>query len=547
MRTVPDVVLSFGPLRIDAARLHRGQIAARSSAWLDRSTVEQAWENELTTLDATLAQLMRAVGARPGSDAVIEYCNCDTTVDVFGIHPEGDVIEGARKLLGEASDIDLTANPSAAAHLGCTTEGSTTQHLVLCTADQDSRTDALRQWAIKAGLKPLAYVPVEAAAIQVVVKEALEAGDGGPRVFIHLGEQRTAIVLVNQNELKLVRCVNIGMVSLVDAAAEAQNTSGQVVDAGQRRNGYDVLRRTGVGTGTGGRSHRSDGSDRLLPYLNPALQRYVVEIRQSLRFGFTPQDAARATLVLRGPGSVIPGLGETLAAQLEVVCEASSTAAVEQSAAVDLGLSLQVDPVKLSLTPASHRRAKQTRRSMVGVTAGALAALAVAASDAAVVWHQTSRQRDKAEAMAPRLDELKQRAAQFAHLTELRRENAEIYRAIRTGLGAQPDWKLVLSELSTAALEDMRLTEISAGSGPGGATLSVRGLMPAASDAARNPGDSGSPIARFVSLLGRSAAVESAELGETRTTQVRDVPVEYFAADVRLRGIPFRVAEKEDR
>ncbi|HRJ50691.1 MAG TPA: hypothetical protein PKU91_09165, partial [Phycisphaerales bacterium] len=95
--------MALGPVRLDVGRLERGEIVARASAWLDRSTLEQAWENDLAAFDAAMGHLVRAVGVSPGSRAIIEYSGPETVVDVFAVNADSDARSEAMKLLGDAS------------------------------------------------------------------------------------------------------------------------------------------------------------------------------------------------------------------------------------------------------------------------------------------------------------------------------------------------------------------------------------------------------------------------------------------------------------
>lgn len=542
MRSQPQVVVSLGPMRLDVARVRRGEIVSRASAWLDRVTLEQAWNTELHSLDGTLEQLLRLVEAPPGAATIIEYSSPETSVDVFTIPASENPDIASRKMLADASSLDLAKEPFAMLPLGSAGDGPTAQHHVLGAADQDIRTDMLRNWLRRAGLHPAAYVPLDAAAVQVAAARAQSFEASAPLVVVHLGERRTVIVLAHGGELKLVRCVGIGTSVLVDAAAQASASEGQVVDALQRKQAYETLRQSGISLHST-RGPRSEGADRLLPFLNPALQRYVIEIRQTLRFGLSPQDAARVVLHCIGAGNVLPGFARTLAAQLEVsVPEDAEEGSVEHPQTVDLGLSLMVDAARISLTPESHRRATQSRRAMQGLAAGAVVSAALVVGDGLGVWARIHSQLQSFESMSPIHEQLRQRAALSEQVAALKRQNAEIYRTIRQGLADQPDWKLVFAEVADATQERMKLTDITLTTGSGGATMSLRGVLssgPADGQPQHVGATAQSAMGRFLATLSAAAAVESAELGETRIAEVQGVPVEVFAADVRLRGLPF--------
>lgn len=540
------IVVSLGPLRLDVAHVHKGEIISRASAWLDRVTIEQAWNTDLHSLDSTLDQLLQAVEARPGMSGVAEYASPETSVDVFTVPENEDPTLGATKMLADASNIDLSTEPFVTLPLDAPSLPG--QHHVLGATDLDLRVDAVRNWLRRVGLRPVAFVPIDAAAVQVAVNRARQLQGSSPSVLVHLGERRTVIVLTHMGELKLVRCVGIGTSVLVDAVAEATAAEGQTIDSLHRKQSFESLRQMGISLAA--RGPKTEASDRLLPFLNPALQRYIVEIRQTLRFGLTPQDAARAVLQCFGAGSALPGLTRTIAGQLDIsVPDEQSQPASEYSHTVDVGLSLQVDPSAISLMPSSHRKAAQSRRAMGGLVAGAAGALLLVAGDAAFTYAKMHEQQVELQRLTPIHHELEGRDALYRQVTALRGQNNEIYRTIRQGLSDQPDWKLVLSELADATDERMKLSDVTLSASNSGATMSLRGAL--ASDPAA-PADSPqaalqSPMTHFLQTLASAAAVESAELGETRTAEIQGAPVEVFAADVRLRGLPYVIPAQGGR
>ncbi len=551
MRCQPQVVVSLGPVRLDVCRLEHGSIVARASAWLDRPTLEQAWADDMVCLDSTLAQLLKAVGAPAAAKTVIEYSSSDTAVDVITLPHSDDAPEIARKQLADASGLEVAADPSLAMLLGCSHDAGTRQAHVLCAIDRDQTTDFLRAWVMRAGLAPIAFVPIDAAAIQLAVDAALRATVGAPTVFVHLGEHRTVIVLAKDGELRLVRCVNIGTCALIDAAADAIAAGARSVDASQRRAAFETLRKAGIQS-PAARGPQSGEIEWLLPYLSPALQRYVVEIRQTLRFGFGSQEAVRAVLQCLGAGTLLPGFIATLAGQLEIALSDDDTAGPspdpQSPHTIDAGISLAAGPQRLSLTPEAHVRAQRSRRALWAMSAGALAALAVVAGDALQVWTRLQAEHATVTHLQPVLDEMNHRLAGFNQTAELRQQNIVMYRALRTGLGEQPDWKLVLAELASAAQENMKLTDFTAESGPNGTSLSLRGVV-ASQDASAGPSpvSASAAMSRFLTAFAGGSSVESADLGETRIAEVRGVSVEVFAADVKLRGIPFVLANSGGR
>ena len=55
-----------------------------------------------------------------------------------------------------------------------------------------------------------------------------------------------------------------------------------------------------------------------MPQIQPVLQRYVVELRQSLRFGLPEEERDAIEISVSGPGSMIFGLPELIAWELKL-------------------------------------------------------------------------------------------------------------------------------------------------------------------------------------------------------------------------------------
>ncbi|HRJ50841.1 MAG TPA: hypothetical protein PKU91_09915, partial [Phycisphaerales bacterium] len=163
------------------------------------------------------------------------------------------------------------------------------------------------------------------------------------------------------------------------------------------------------------------------------------------------------------------------------------------------------------------------------------AAAALVAAEGLWVWAGIEQRRDAIAVLTPVHAELTRRAEQHGKILSHRRENAEILRAIRQGLGDQPDYRLALSEIAEATLDRIRLTDITASGGSSGTSMTLRGALATGGESP----ESNSAMGRFLSALGSSASVGSVDLGTTRSADVRGVSVDIFSADLRLRGSPF--------
>ena len=67
--------------------------------------------------------------------------------------------------------------------------------------------------------------------------------------------------------------------------------------------------------------------------MQPIIQRYMIETRQTVRFGMGENDIPRTTLILAGPGTKIPNLASLFENQLEFAVEMYTNADAPWAAA----------------------------------------------------------------------------------------------------------------------------------------------------------------------------------------------------------------------
>jgi hypothetical protein len=542
MQNRTEIIISIGAMRLDVARCQRGQVITRASAWLDRVTLEQAWHTNLHSLDAALAQLLRSVDASHGALTIVEYASPSSSVDVIAVTKAQNADVSARRLLADSSRLDLQAEPSLILPACTSNEAGSEQEHFIGAADRDAHLDALRNWVRRAGLTPLIYVPIDVAAILTTLKRAETTSSHAPRLTVHLGDRRTIIALRDGGEFKLIRCVDIGTVQLVDAAAGASAVDATSVDSSQRKSAFELLMRQGITFGAA-RSTQTEASNKLLPFINPVLQRYCVELRQTLRFGLSTQAAARAELDCFGSGSVFPSFTATIAAALELQIAPGSIAMSELDCphTVDLGLSLAFASERISLFPESHRRSRRERRASRSMLVGAALAAFAVLGDAAHVWTRVQDEQARLQRIAPKHDELTQRSDLVFRRDQLRTVNAQMYRALRDAVADQPDWRTLFAEIAAATHATMKFTDLTVATGSGGPTMVLRGVasLPEGWDTSNDPG--AHVLSPFIQTMAAASSIQSVDLGETRTAELNGVPVEVFAADLKLRGLPYAI------
>jgi Tfp pilus assembly protein PilN len=270
----------------------------------------------------------------------------------------------------------------------------------------------------------------------------------------------------------------------------------------------------------------------ILPLIQPVLQRYIVELRQSLRFGLGDQERAAITLTLAGPGSNLPGLAALFATELELSAAADAKyAGFDYHATAGAG-SETIDALgegsllsELNLMP----QAIATARRMAGLrrwlwTGAAAAALLVIADG--MRYHvrlgHAREQMTALEAKTLSLDALDTtRDRVVAAATAL----AEVDRAINEEVGMRLDGRAILQELAALTPPAVQLTAVIMNRQKEGVVGHIEGFAAAMSD---QPAQT--QLQPYMDMLKQSALMKDVILRDVQNNVVSDGAGTQFAA-----------------
>jgi len=537
------LAIELTPAWIAASVVSGGCAGKRSIEPLDPDAWDVAWKAGLAPLDETLKRCLAGIPGHPTGAAVL-YIGPDTYNEVFSCPSHGREAHAAA-LLALADQLSYV--PSEGPHgvwvLGRDQQGLPIQTHMLLAAERAGAAEAITEWLRRAGLEPVAQVPLEATQIARLIERALQLPTEGVHVAVWIGSHRSSLAVVANGRLAVSRRIELGIENLVAAliAADETNDARGTDDRLMPDRARELLFACGI-------SDADDTIDRgrglkgrhVLPVLQPVLQRFAVAIKQSLRFGVEEKDRRTGSLVVLGPGSGIARLGEILAHQTEL-----TLATFDQPAGdlTDLGAALVATPERLNLLPESvvgQRRRSGVRRALL---AGAAAALAVCGIDAAMTVRSISATREQFAALRGQIEETQQRLEQRDALAADSVAIDRTLRGVDVVMGIEPRWGAWLLELAvltppTVRLVDVGLTGSPPATGAGRKTNDASGarvrlvgyLFAEAGDGSAD----GLDMASFASALERSPMVESVSLGETRRTTVDQRDALQFTVTVSL-------------
>lgn len=540
----PGVVIHLSPTWLEVAVCSGRKCVRVERTDLEPSDWPDLWQRKLHTLDTALAQLLQRAGVRSGARADVVYQSPDTDVELHTVQARGaDALAAARLSIAQGAG-DSRDRASLVRVLAAETAGGVARTHVLCASDSEHALGALARWLTNAGLVPARFVACEAIEVSELT-ERFRAGIGAgaqPASIMFVGEHRTVIASGEPGSLRCVRTLDFGYTVMVDAMARAGRAAElhSLSPGALRRWAADALFHAGIPK----RGQTIDEkaqvrAEHALPLLQPVLQRYAVEIKQTLRFVMGDAGLVRSSLILTGPGAAIPGLAPVLTGQIEIPVTADSGAprSMQDTAAA-------VDLAPFSLVPraeAQRRHGVAFKRAML--TGAGVAALLIAA-DAAQTFREQYRVHLASEDLMHRLIDVRRDI-------EMRRQAADLARRVEAqeqtaleSVGDRPDWSAFLDELGALTTGKVRLTDLQANVVTNGYTASIHGVADIV-DAADRAAGTPDPLAGYIERLQRSPMIEGVDLGSTRLGEYEGAAVKHFTITARLVAMPARLAGAE--
>lgn len=553
-----NVIISLSESRLDIYVHANGHVLRSESVSIDPDVYLAAWAKGLNPLDGTLRQMLSKVRVRGGALATLIYNGPQMVCDVINVPAKGsDAHQAALLSLSEAVPYSTDGNPTCAVTLAVDTSG---QSHVLAVVDRDETAHAACSWLRHAGLKVKELVPAVGIAMAHAAERALAAGSDGvsTHALVLIGDNRTVVAAAIGGDLRIVRHFDLG----IDVLADAYLRAAQGTQVGPARMSHqqarELLFKHGVPRGRDEVIDEQLGLTpaNVLPFMQPAIQRLMVEIKQTLRYAIGDQELLRANIAIAGHGATTPNLAQSLSYLLDLpIGEAKvpSNSGFGAPADSDADLFWRCRTSGISILPMAERQVINVRSGGRVVLAGAAAVAVVIASDAVVTLGQIRAVNRELESIQPDLARVRQDLEQRRIATELAEAVNTQAAAVARAVGERVEWRTLISELARAVTPEVRLTEIAAEQSDSGAVLSLRGIVnvpeqaPARTRSEPGAGEpsggavSNSALTDFVKRLAGSPAFEGVDIAGVRNGELAHSQVEIFSVNARLRTLPARL------
>jgi Tfp pilus assembly protein PilN len=335
------------------------------------------------------------------------------------------------------------------------------------TADRVDVIRTLVEMVEAAGLTFESAVPIDAAIMARLVRAAV-AHRGPQHGWLYFGKHSSFFIIGGQGRISFERSIALGVETIVQSLTRPIRLPDEEPVELDAETAKKIVHEHGIPE-TDEPVHDDPGLTRahIMPQIQPVLQRYVVELRQSLRFGLPENERDSIDITVSGPGSTVPGLSELMAWELKLKFATDPAyAAFDYRSPAGQGSEL-LDALEdrqflnnLNLQPGDTANRRQLSRLRQWMWSGAAVALVVVGFDAVRMGARLSDARQEEQNLEAAATELKALHQTHQTLNAALVAMGEMEVAIAEEVGARADLRAVLHELSRLTPESVRLNSM---------------------------------------------------------------------------------------
>ena len=492
--------------------MHRGQ---RTVVPMDPTQWDAAIKADFATLASPIAEAVSQAGLR-GKGLEVCYESRDAAVEMLTLPLASHEAQAAaglrvRESLGGSmvpSQITSARVPSGKSNASTT---------LLLAGERTRAVEAIAGLVRSAGAVPELLIPIRATTMRAAIASVLAYEAPSTTVVLWLDRHGASLAGGSGGVCRFARLLGGGYDLFVEALTRASREVGGL----DNEHATELLLRVGIPQrGQMIDESRGLSGERVMPLLQPILQRFAVEIKQTIRFGLPEGESNRAELLLAGPGGQIPGLAETLASMIDtsvkVVPDSQNAVRSRIEALMPLGM-----------TPAATAARRSFRRLLAAASLGAVAAGAAITGD--ILWSQAEISRLRAEVSANqgKLDIIRRDLATRDRIVSLRSTLGKLDALTDATIGRQPSWAAGIALASRLGIEGLQVHELTGLISSDGPTMIVKGLLPA-------PEGSANPVSALIDKLTSSPLASQVRIGSSRLVESDGLRAVQFAVTVLL-------------
>ena len=530
------------PDRIDVVVRKRGTVVAARRIPITVGDDPACWAKDVYKESDRLRDVVEELGVQRAPTAVV-YTSSTQAVDLVSLTMESASQARKAAILGcmETIPYPFDAAVAEAMVIGRDCSESDAQTHVVVAVDRQDVTGAIAEMTEAAGLDFQSATPIAATIIAWLAGQALR-NQGTDCGSLYVGDHGSFFVVGGHGILRFGRAIPIGLETLVESLTRPIRSSGTTesielnIEEARR-----ILYHQGIAEADEViQGHAPLKASQLAPLLQPVLQRFVVELRQSLRFGVPETVRESVALVMTGPGCAVPGFASLLGRELSLPVsldlryanydyDSPASAGCEGNLAVADRRCL----TEINLQPREVAQQRSIARLRRWLWTGVAAALVIVGLN--TVWLQV------------RLGELRQQervlARETAGLETLHQTQTRLATAVRAmnvlrgtivqQVGDHVDFRAVLHELSRLTPQSIQLSSLSfRRSGD-----QINGTVSGYAEADQH--DNGqTELTAFIEALKQSPLIENVELLNVQVASVGQTTGERFESGFEVIAIP---------
>ncbi len=513
LRVEKNVIVTLTPARLEATLMRGDKVVSTTGADLDPARWDETWSQGLHPLDAPLAELLGTLRAHKCNVSVL-YIGREVQSDVAS-YPmaQHEAVTAAR--LAQSAEI-ASARQGMCCALWAETTPATKSH-VLVASDRTDNVIILCAWIRRGGGVPASCLPLNVPQVVQGVRNLVSNPTEKPVCHVLLGEHSTILAGSRNGQVVFVRSADMGFSQFIKALVQASAETAVSIS-------YAAAREYFLANGLPTRDNWAGGpvrGDRAMPFMYPVVQRYVVECRQTLRFGFGA-DQSHVTVELVGPGGEIQGLAAALSAQLD--CDVNANGGQGE---VDFAMAREVLSTHGFL--ADYERDEGRLKSLSkGLGVGLGLAVILLGGEYVVLRNARVAVENKITGQAPQVTTASSELRVRREAAKLATELSGLQTGVALAERNRVDSYAVFSELSRITPENVYLEEMGISHSEENVLLSLRGTV------ATNDAAVADPLSEFLAALRDNPMVEAVELGSTRMFDANGARNKEFSLNARL-------------
>ena len=307
--------------RMDVAAIKGGRVLVSKRFPSELPTDGLEWIKAVRSIGTVLEPIVQELGLS-GAQTSILYRSPTQAVDLasFEIRSSSEACTAAILTCSESLPYSASTAVIEAVVVGRDRAGTAPKTHVAVAAERTDAVRAMVEMVESAGLKFSSAAPIDVPIMVRILRQVLKHS-GPQQGWLHFGEHSSLFVVGGGGAIRFERSIAIGLRTIARSLTRPIRLPGgdEIVEL-DFDSALKILHRHGIPDADEVVHHDPELTRRhIMPLIQPVLQRYIVELRQSIRFGVPDEGERKAiAITVTGPGSAIPGLASLVGWELRL-------------------------------------------------------------------------------------------------------------------------------------------------------------------------------------------------------------------------------------